>query len=116
MRKIFILIILIISSCTSQKQTKGKSTFGIVIHGGAGTILKKNMTEEMEKMYLRQLEEAVQIGFQIIKNDKSNYYILIYESSINNQSIYNLIGIKNKFLFYLDELSPKFIQNILKIN
>lgn len=69
MRKIFILIILIISCCTSQKQTKGKSTFGIVIHGGAGTILKKNMTDEMEKMYLRQLEEAVQIGFQIIKND-----------------------------------------------
>ena len=27
------------------------------------------MTDEMEKMYLRQLEEAVQIGFQIIKND-----------------------------------------------
>ena len=69
MRKIFILIILIISGCTSQKQAKDKSTFGIVIHGGAGTILKKNMTEETEKMYLRQLEEAVQIGFQIIKND-----------------------------------------------
>ena len=69
MRKIFILIILIISGCTFQKQAKDKSTFGIVIHGGAGTILKKNMTEETEKMYFRQLEEAVQIGFQIIKND-----------------------------------------------
>ena len=55
-------------------------------------------------------------GYQIIKTDKSNYYILIYESTINNQSIYNLIGVKNKFLFYLDDLSPKFIQNILKIN
>ena len=55
-------------------------------------------------------------GFEIITCDKSNYYILIYESTINNQSIYNLIGVKNKFLFYLDELSPKFIQEILKIN
>ena len=55
-------------------------------------------------------------GFHIINSKKSNYYILIYESIINNQSIYNLIGFENKFLFYLDELSPKFIQNVLKIN
>lgn len=55
-------------------------------------------------------------GYKIIKCNKSNYYILIYESTINSQSIYNLIGVKNKFLFYLDELSPKFIQEILKIN
>ena len=55
-------------------------------------------------------------GFHIISCKKSNYYILVYESIINNQSIYNLIGFENKFLFYLDELSPKFIQNILKIN
>ena len=55
-------------------------------------------------------------GFNIIKSNQSNYYILIYESIINNQSIYHLIGVKNKFLFYLDELSPKFIQEILGIN
>ena len=55
-------------------------------------------------------------GYTIIKSNKSNYYILIYESIINNQSIYNLIGDQNKFLFYLDELSPKFIQNVLQIN
>jgi len=55
-------------------------------------------------------------GYNIIKSNNSNYYILIYESIINNQSIYNLIGYQNKFLFYLDELSPKFIQNILNIN
>ena len=39
-------------------------------------------------------------GYQIINTNKSNYYILIYISIINNQSIYNLIGVKNKFLFY----------------
>ena len=55
-------------------------------------------------------------GFNIIKSNQSNYYILIYESIINNQSIYHLIGVKNKFLFYLDELTPKFIQEILGIN
>ena len=69
MKKIYIFIIIIISSCTSNKNFEEKSNFGIVIHGGAGTILKENMTEEMEEMYLNQLEEAVKIGFQIIKNN-----------------------------------------------
>ena len=48
-----LLIIIIISSCTSNKNFEEKSNFGIVIHGGAGTILKENMTEEMEEMYLK---------------------------------------------------------------
>ena len=55
-------------------------------------------------------------GYNIIKCNKSNYYILIYESIQNNQSFYNLIGVKNKFLFFLDELNPKFIEKILKID
>ena len=69
MKKIYILIVIIISSCTNNKNFEGKINFGIVIHGGAGTILKKNMTEEMERMYMNQLEEAVKIGYQIIKNN-----------------------------------------------
>ncbi|HAI84512.1 MAG TPA: beta-aspartyl-peptidase, partial [Chitinophagaceae bacterium] len=31
----------------------------LVIHGGAGTILKKNMTPEKEKAYKAALEEAL---------------------------------------------------------
>ena len=54
-------------------------------------------------------------GYYIIKSF-SNYYILIYESIVNNQSLYNLIGVKNKFLFHLDELTPKFREEILSIN
>tara|TARA_B100001093_G_scaffold227615_1_gene218202 strand:+ start:1368 stop:2375 length:1008 start_codon:yes stop_codon:yes gene_type:complete len=69
MKKIYILIVIIISSCTSNKNFEEKINFGIVIHGGAGTILKKNMSEEMERMYMNQLEEAVKIGYQIIKNN-----------------------------------------------
>ena len=69
MKKIYILIVIIISSCTTNKNFEEKINFGIVIHGGAGTILKKNMTEEMERMYMNQLEEAVKIGYQIIKNN-----------------------------------------------
>ncbi|MDQ3193007.1 MAG: isoaspartyl peptidase/L-asparaginase [Bacteroidota bacterium] len=37
-----------------------------VIHGGAGTILKKNMTPEKEKEYVSKLQEAVSKGYEIL--------------------------------------------------
>lgn len=40
--------------------------FGIVIHGGAGTILKQNMTDSLEFAYKQKLEEAIRIGHQIL--------------------------------------------------
>ncbi len=42
--------------------------FGIVIHGGAGTILKENMTDSMEVAYKTVLEEAVKAGHDILAN------------------------------------------------
>ena len=44
------------------------NNFGIVIHGGAGTILKENMTLELEKKYKNALKEAVLIGYEILNN------------------------------------------------
>ncbi|MFL2639610.1 MAG: isoaspartyl peptidase/L-asparaginase family protein [Flavobacteriaceae bacterium] len=66
---IIILFFLFNSSCSRIENDNEKINFGIVIHGGAGTILKKNMTDEMEKMYLKQLEQAVKTGYEIIKNN-----------------------------------------------
>lgn len=45
-----------------------KPEFTIVIHGGAGTILKKNMTPEKEAAYKATLEEAIRVGYNILKN------------------------------------------------
>jgi beta-aspartyl-peptidase (threonine type) len=45
------------------------STFGFAIHGGAGTILKSNMTPEMEAAYRDKLKEALLAGYNILKND-----------------------------------------------
>lgn len=42
--------------------------FGIVIHGGAGTILKKNLTPEKEAAYKSKLEEAIKKGHAILNN------------------------------------------------
>ncbi len=40
--------------------------FAIVIHGGAGTILKKDMSDEKEKAYLNSLDTALAIGEKIL--------------------------------------------------
>ena len=57
--KILFLIILILQASCAQNQNSNKkdaleNKFGIVIHGGAGTILKKNMSDEKEKNSIRQ--------------------------------------------------------------
>ena len=42
--------------------------YSIVIHGGAGTILKSDMTPQLEEAYVRGLEEAVLAGKNILEN------------------------------------------------
>ena len=51
---------------SSKNNSKKQEIFGIVIHGGAGTILKKNMTDSLETAYLEKLEEAIKIGHTIL--------------------------------------------------
>ncbi|MGB7923188.1 MAG: isoaspartyl peptidase/L-asparaginase [Pyrinomonadaceae bacterium] len=48
------------------------ATFGFVIHGGAGTILKSNMTAEAEAAYREKMKEALLAGYNILKNDGSS--------------------------------------------
>lgn len=40
--------------------------FGIVIHGGAGTITRENMSDSMELLYKAKLEEAIRVGHEIL--------------------------------------------------
>lgn len=75
-----LLLILLCLACAekqSDKQaetTKEESaktdepTFGIVLHGGAGTILKENMTDSLEQAYKTILTEAIETGHEILKN------------------------------------------------
>jgi len=54
----------------SEKNIENDSVqnFGIVIHGGAGTILKENMSDSLEQAYERKLEEAIRTGHEILAN------------------------------------------------
>ena len=53
-----------------EKNIEADSTqeFGIVIHGGAGTILKENMSDSLEQAYKAKLEEAIRTGHEILAN------------------------------------------------
>ena len=45
--------------------------FSIVIHGGAGTILKEDMTPELEKAYSQGLDEALSAGYAVLEQGGS---------------------------------------------
>jgi L-asparaginase / beta-aspartyl-peptidase len=56
-----------IQTLVAQKpKSSSKQNFVLVIHGGAGTILKKDMTAEVEKAYKESLEKALQAGYAIL--------------------------------------------------
>lgn len=72
MRKFIVLLTpLIFFSMTLSSQNASQKTI-LVIHGGAGTILKKNMTPEKEKAYHAKLAEALNAGYAILKNGGSS--------------------------------------------
>ena len=59
------------SDTDSEKIDEIQPTFGIVIHGGAGTILKENMSDSLENAYQLKLEEtaAASQQFQELRRD-----------------------------------------------
>ncbi len=56
----------------AQNDTIMEQKFAIVIHGGAGTIIKKNLTDEVEKKYQDKLTEALNTGYQILEKGGSS--------------------------------------------
>ena len=59
------------SSSVNNSDEKG-AEYAMVIHGGAGTILKKNMTTEMYDAYYTALDTALMIGEKILKEGGSS--------------------------------------------
>lgn len=55
-----------------EAATESTTQYAMVIHGGAGTILKKNMTPQKEKAYTAALTEALHVGYAKIKAGNSS--------------------------------------------
>ena len=58
----------IMADSVSQKTPQKKAEYAMAIHGGAGTILKENMTPEKEAAFKVKLNEALTAGETILKN------------------------------------------------
>ncbi|MEO6733110.1 MAG: isoaspartyl peptidase/L-asparaginase [Ferruginibacter sp.] len=59
----------------------------LAIHGGAGTILKENMTPDLEKSYLQGLEDALTAGYSILETGGSSLHaveaaVVVLENNI----------------------------------
>ncbi|MDC1227084.1 isoaspartyl peptidase/L-asparaginase [Algibacter sp.] len=78
MKKYIYLIfaLLVVSSCKEEtkevpeniQNESEKVEFSIIIHGGAGSIRRDNMSEEKETEYRQKLEEAIRVGYIILEN------------------------------------------------
>ncbi len=63
---ILIMSISELSSGSARASESGTASYRLVIHGGAGTILKENMTPEKEQAYRAKLEEALKAGQAVL--------------------------------------------------
>ena len=61
-------ILMLTHAAFAQTAKPDKSKITLVIHGGAGTIRKANMTPEREKAYQDALNEALRTGYRILQN------------------------------------------------
>ena len=66
-----LLLLLFFLSLFYSCETKDVE-YAIVIHGGPGTILKKNMSDEMENAYIQKMEEAINAGYNILEKNGSS--------------------------------------------
>lgn len=65
----FCLLVLMLPGVKAQQPAK--PNYVLVIHGGAGTIVKEQMTPEKEKAYRKGLEEALAAGNAILQKGGS---------------------------------------------
>jgi beta-aspartyl-peptidase (threonine type) len=89
----FITAILLFSfSCKNESTSKQNETmtkqneFAIIIHGGAGTILKKNLSDEKEKAYKVKLEQAIRTGYAILKDGGTSQEAVVKTIQVMEES------------------------------
>ncbi|TSA38438.1 MAG: isoaspartyl peptidase/L-asparaginase [Porphyromonadaceae bacterium] len=67
---LFVMIVVGLSGCKNPAPDKSavsvKPVYAIAIHGGAGVILRENLSKELETAYLAVLDSALTVGEQIL--------------------------------------------------
>ena len=73
MKKYLSLLIILLFCCNNNDQNK----IAIVIHGGAGIILKENISKTKEDSIINKLDEAISKGWALLKNGGSSELAVI---------------------------------------
>lgn len=69
-RSSILLLLLALAPMTARGQEE--SPFGLVIHGGAGTMKRSDFTAEIENNYQTKLREALKTGFEVLAQGGSS--------------------------------------------
>ncbi len=94
MKKFYLLIFgfgILLTACTNQKQNPKQNIvkrpdYVIVIHGGAGNITPNRITPEKEKLYRAKLQEALNLGIDLLKKDSSAVSVIQHVINILEDS------------------------------
>ena len=73
MKKYLCLLFVILFSCNNNDENK----IAIVIHGGAGIILKENISKSKEDSIINKLDEAISKGWGLLKKGESSELAVI---------------------------------------
>ena len=73
MKKYLCVLIIIIFGCNNNDENK----IAIVIHGGAGIILKENISKSKEDSIINKLDEAISKGWGLLKKGESSELAVI---------------------------------------
>ena len=73
MKKYLCLLTIILFSCNNHDENK----IAIVIHGGAGIILKENISKSKEDSIINKLDEAISKGWELLKKGESSEIAVI---------------------------------------
>ena len=73
MKKYLCLLIIILFSCNNHDENR----IAIVIHGGAGIILKENISKSKEDSIINKLDEAISKGWELLKKGQSSEMAVI---------------------------------------
>lgn len=93
-----VLLLLFINSTVAQSESAKAGTeantsthkVAIAIHGGAGTILKENMTAETEAAYIETLTQAIKLGYdQLLLGNDGTTAVTSAIKHMENSALFN---------------------------